>query len=246
MENENEGNKKELNELQFQKDSLKNELDNNKKQISNFSSCKTVHDGIKCDMCLKMPIIGCRYKCSICDNYNLCENCEEENANFQSHNHNFIKIRKKEETLTKQINNNNYNNFVSGSNNQQHFSFKCLNTQELTTTIIEGEDEAKFTLKIQNNGEQPWPKDKTKLIFDRKSHFIKDNVFLLPQQPEEIKTYSISFNGLSIYQEGEYYIYLRFNVDGYVYGEMLTLKIIIKEKEEIEQMNPMDTNIDKK
>ena len=225
MENGNEfKEKKEINEQQIQQDSLKKELDYDKKQISNLSTCKTVHDGIKCDICLKMPIIGCRYKCSIC-NYNLCENCEEKNANSHIHNHNFIKLRIKE-ALSNQINNNNNNNsiynnninnnLVSYNNNQHNFSFKCLNTQELTTTIIEEEDEAKFTLLIQNNGNQTWPKDKTKLIFDRKSMFIKDNVILLPQQPGDTKTYSIYFNGLRVYQEGEYYSYLRFYVDGFI------------------------------
>ena len=255
MENENEvKEKKEINQQQIQQDSLKKELDYDKKQISNLSTCKTVHDGIKCDICLKMPIIGCRYKCSICNNYNLCENCEEKNANSHIRNHNFIKLRIKE-ALSNQINNNNNNNsiynnninnnLVSYNNNQHNFSFKCLNIQELTTTIIEEEDEAKFTLLIQNNGNQTWPKDKTKLIFDRKSMFIKDNVILLPQQPGDTKTYSIYFNGLRVYQEGEYYSYLRFYVDGFIYGDMLTLKIIIKEKEEINDINPYDLNKEK-
>jgi len=253
MENENEGKeKKEINEKEIQKDSLEIELDNDKKQISSLSACKTVHDGIKCDMCLKMPIIGCRYKCSICNNYNLCENCEEENSNSQNHNHNFIKIRKKEESLSNQTNNNNNkinnininNNFVS-YNRQQNFSFKCLNAHVLITTIIEEEDEAKFTLWIQNNGNQAWPKDKTKLIFDRKSMFIKDDIILLPQLPGDAKTYSICFNGLGIYQEGEYYTYLRFYVDGYIFGDMLTLKIIINEKEEANDIKPLDINKEK-
>jgi hypothetical protein len=142
-------------------------------------------------------------------------------------------------------NNNINNNLVSYNNNQHNFSFKCLNIQELTTTIIEEEDEAKFTLLIQNNGNQTWPKNKTKLIFDRKSMFIKDNVILLPQQPGDTKTYSIYFNGLRVYQEGEYYSYLRFYVDGFIYGDMLTLKIIIKEKEEINDINPYDLNKEK-
>ena len=54
------------------------------------NSCKTVHSNIKCQQCSKNPIIGYRYKCSVCPDYNLCEECEEKNVN---HPHNFIKIR---------------------------------------------------------------------------------------------------------------------------------------------------------
>ena len=49
-----------------------------------------VHTGIRCDECGLYPIVGWRFKCSICDDYNLCENCEE---NFGSkHNHPLLKI----------------------------------------------------------------------------------------------------------------------------------------------------------
>ena len=51
-----------------------------------------IHNGIKCNACGKRNIKGIRYKCSICDNYNLCENCEE-NSNHDE-NHILLKIRK--------------------------------------------------------------------------------------------------------------------------------------------------------
>ena len=57
---------------------------------------KTPHYGIKCEECGKNPIYGNRYKCSVCKNYNLCEDCEEINSQKKKHKHNFIKIRKAE------------------------------------------------------------------------------------------------------------------------------------------------------
>jgi hypothetical protein len=36
----------------------------------------SVHNNIKCDKCLITPIVGVRYKCQICPDYDLCQNCE--------------------------------------------------------------------------------------------------------------------------------------------------------------------------
>ena len=49
-----------------------------------------VHSKVMCDGCRMLPITGWRYKCSICDDYNLCENCEERIGG--KHDHPFIKI----------------------------------------------------------------------------------------------------------------------------------------------------------
>ena len=49
-----------------------------------------VHSKIMCDGCGMLPLTGWRYKCSICDDYNLCENCEERIGG--KHDHPFLKI----------------------------------------------------------------------------------------------------------------------------------------------------------
>ena len=49
-----------------------------------------VHKGIRCDGCGLHPIVGWRFKCTICDDYNLCENCEENIGS--KHNHPLLKI----------------------------------------------------------------------------------------------------------------------------------------------------------
>ena len=57
-----------------------------KKNLRNESNA---HYGIKWNECQVEPIVGTRYKCAICIEYNLCEYCEVNNE----HNHIFIKIK---------------------------------------------------------------------------------------------------------------------------------------------------------
>ena len=67
---------------------------NDRPKIVNFSLNETVHEGFRCQKCRQKPIIGIRYECSNCHNYNLCEKCEKEiDDNIEHRNHDFIKIR---------------------------------------------------------------------------------------------------------------------------------------------------------
>ena len=56
----------------------------------NKISDKVVHFGVKCDGCGVFPIVGCRYKCAFCDNFDYCEQCESKLSG--KHNHPFLKI----------------------------------------------------------------------------------------------------------------------------------------------------------
>ena len=57
-------------------DNIKNSKDNKE---------KIYHFGIKCNNCSSFPIIGCRYKCTICEDFNLCEKCEKIMGSIHSH-----------------------------------------------------------------------------------------------------------------------------------------------------------------
>ena len=50
---------------------------------------EVMHPNIICDNCDCEPIVGVRYKCSVCKDFDLCEKCE---ANT-THEHPFLKIR---------------------------------------------------------------------------------------------------------------------------------------------------------
>ena len=48
------------------------ELKNN---LNSTSSSSYSHSGVHCDMCCKKDIVGFRYKCVVCPDYDLCHDC---------------------------------------------------------------------------------------------------------------------------------------------------------------------------
>ncbi|CAD8112023.1 unnamed protein product [Paramecium sonneborni] len=54
---------------------------------------KIVHEKVCCDGCEMFPIIGTRYKCAVCKDFDLCEKCEDQGT----HEHAMLKIRKPEQ-----------------------------------------------------------------------------------------------------------------------------------------------------
>lgn len=51
---------------------------------------KPIHQRYICDGCNAHPIVGVRYKCAVCDDFDYCEKCEEKFS--ETHKHPFIKI----------------------------------------------------------------------------------------------------------------------------------------------------------
>jgi hypothetical protein len=56
-------------------------------QIGNHSH----HSHVECDHCGICPIIGTRYKCAECNDYDLCEACEQKGIHDH---HYFLKMKK--------------------------------------------------------------------------------------------------------------------------------------------------------
>jgi len=54
------------------------------------SSPAEVHDGVTCDNCSTAPVVGIRYKCLACPDFDLCGNCERQ-PNVHSH-HYFARV----------------------------------------------------------------------------------------------------------------------------------------------------------
>ena len=46
---------------------------------------QVVHEEVVCDVCRRSPIVGVRYKCSVCDNYDICSDCITSNPDQRGH-----------------------------------------------------------------------------------------------------------------------------------------------------------------
>jgi len=70
----------------------KSQQTSNQSYIS--SSSNVIHSNVTCDGCKVSPILGNRYKCTVCQNFDYCDSCEEKYSEI--HKHPFLKIRKPE------------------------------------------------------------------------------------------------------------------------------------------------------
>ena len=150
---------------------------NIKKMEVMYAETKPVHMNIVCDGCNKTPIIGTRYKCSMCPDYDLCEECEAKIG--ETHGHAFIKLTKPDMYKTLQqtmgmkptcfgpicFNPNYCWGFPSGpkmfrkkrgGHRCGRRATKCLN-ESLSLQTTNNTTELKALLHLQNAGRVNWP-----------------------------------------------------------------------------------------
>ena len=239
----------------------KSKIVNNKYGMNELSIIKSqvIHPGFKCQNCLKEPIIGIRYQCSVCNNYNLCSECEDKNSIANGHPHNFIKIRKnKNNVINNNINNHsnsksyiymdikpNENNSINKNNsliNNEHnlkdinYSYECTVTK-LTAIEYEGAYSSSLPIVLKNNGKEPWIKGNTLLKFDKEKSEaqIGEDIKLNPQLSGQISNYKIVFNNISNLNRGIYKLCYTFTVNNKQFGEDLYVFLIIKEMNSIKE-----------
>lgn len=113
---------------------------------------KTSHLGFACKICNQAPLLGIRYKCSVCKDYDICEACEDTSA--QQHPHPFIKIRNGElnpafiKTILFEEDDNYNNNNASIDNNNNNFSYAQKNN------YVEKYIDLDFNNGVNNNGNE--------------------------------------------------------------------------------------------
>ena len=152
---------------------------------------KIIHEGYVCINCKQNPIIGNRYNCEFCLDYNLCEECYNENIKGKiKHNHkSFNKIDKiierknnimnKAKSLQKDIiktypqsNKNIYNNkineySISSQSNILSYSNKII------SNILENSEFNSFSYKKKEEEEEEEEEENIEYSYKVDSHLIE-------------------------------------------------------------------------
>ena len=111
----------------------------------------------------------------------------------------------------------------------KEYSYECINNNKsLVAEVYEDTDEAEIDVILRNTGQNVWTKNNIKLIYDKNSEIVGNEIKLGPQKPGEKKKYKINLKNLNEFPVGEYKSFLVFSVDGNPFGEKLKVKIIIK------------------
>ena len=169
------------------------------------------------------------------DNQNILEEVDNNNVNI-NHNQNDIN--------TSQLNlQTNKKESEIQQSTKKIYSFECTNIVSLIIYLYKGTPEVKTTIFLKNNGNAIWPMNNTKLIFDKESSILGEDMTLEPQKPDEEKKYVINFKNVEKYDVGEYKSYLWFYLNGEKIGDKILITFKIKEKEN--QDNEMDKYMDK-
>ena len=119
-----------------------------------------------------------------------------------------------------------------------NYSFKCL-TRNLNFTMVKGTNEVIYKLIFVNDGEFPWPRNKTILSTNKPNSNIKiQDIYMEPLNPGNQYAFDIKFRNMNKLPVGKYYSDLDFTVDGKKYGNSIMINVEIIESNKV-KYNPI-------
>ena len=111
------------------------------------------------------------------------------------------------------------------------YACTCTNLMILVQYIYVGTNIAEIPLMLKNEGAFAWPKNLTKLVFEKKYPIKGKDVELNSLNPGQEQKFIVKIEGLGNLPEGEYKAGVYFNIRGSNCGNMMKMKIIIIKKE---------------
>jgi len=120
----------------------------------------TVHKDIRCNICLVHPVVGIRYKCIVCNDFDLCASCEAKELHDPTHSLLKMKVAKKEspfqvENLQREPS---VPPIVVEHSGGAKLLAKALPAEGVPDrTVLDGGSRQTKVFKFQNNGENHWP-----------------------------------------------------------------------------------------
>ena len=111
------------------------------------------------------------------------------------------------------------------------YACTCTNLMILVQYIYVGTNTADIPLMLKNEGAFAWPKNLTKLVFEKKYPIKGKDVVLNSLNPGQEQKFIVKIEGLGNLPEGEYKAGVYFNIRGSNCGNMMKMKIIIIKKE---------------
>eukprot|EP00743_Colponemidia_sp_Colp-15_P001546 GILK01001688.1.p1 GENE.GILK01001688.1~~GILK01001688.1.p1 ORF type:complete len:665 (+),score=86.75 GILK01001688.1:126-2120(+) len=127
-------------------------------QAASFKSTTSfptsIHNKVTCDGCGMLPIVGIRYKCAVCADYDLCEECEEKQVH--DYIHPFLKLRRPDQRALFAACS---HTWIQTSNPSVHVDTQTasVSTQSaatLTTPVAKTNSEAQASVSVCASGQQ--------------------------------------------------------------------------------------------
>lgn len=205
-----------------------------------------VHHGITCDGCNVSPIVGARFKCTLCSNFDLCSDCES----LKNHDptHTFIKMRCPRNG--RPWGGRCFPGAQERCGNQQNSwhgqSFGCMQMgrgegncgRRLKAKWLKEDDESTFCLvnsivqkkwKVVNIGSEEWGDDVTLAFMKGNDSLALEKKYTVPNaKPEE------TVNILAAIQvpqtRGHYNACFRLQKDGKFFGPQLWVRVLAVEE----------------
>ena len=190
-----------------------------------------IHYGVKCNECQVFPIVGIRYKCLKCENFDLCEQCEGKFG--ENHYHILLKLRN---TYQDELFKNKYNikEDKLRAPAPKRPTFNCVNSS-LNFKTTNNNNFINIPIKLLNNGRINWPmpcyfacQEELSEIKGEKIKIIKSSL-----EPGEAIDFKVKIDLSNIKKTGEYKsIWCLEDEKGVAFGPKVTIKIkdIFQEK----------------